>query len=129
MTAGTGIFHRDFKPLPYWWEAWRPTAEPPCDVPRRTSVAIGGGYAGLNAALELARSGTGSVVLEAQDFGFGASTRSGGAVSGGINLGKGLGAKRGRSDDRHLEVAALLGDAAASFRLIEDVIQRERIEC
>jgi glycine/D-amino acid oxidase-like deaminating enzyme len=88
MKATGGIFHPAFKAMPYWWEAWRPAEEPPVDLPATTPVAIiGGGYAGLNAVLELARNGTDSVVLEANDFGFGASTRSGGAVSGGINLG------------------------------------------
>ena len=59
---------------------------------------IGGGYAGLNAAIELARAGVGCTVMEANDFGFGASTLSGGAVSGGVSLGKGLGGKRRIND-------------------------------
>ena len=51
------IFHRDFTPTPYWWEAHRPEAGELADVPRETRVAIvGGGYAGLSAALELAKS-------------------------------------------------------------------------
>jgi glycine/D-amino acid oxidase-like deaminating enzyme len=132
MTADS-VFHPDFVPRPYWWEAWAPRADDaPADLPAKTSVAIvGGGYAGLNAALELARGGVESVVLEAQDFGFGASTRNGGAVSGGINLGKGLGAKRdaGQEAARARMVAALLADGSASFALIEDIIRRERIEC
>ena len=54
--AAPSVFHPDFKPLPYWWEAWAPRRELPADLPAATDVAIiGGGYAGLNAALELAR--------------------------------------------------------------------------
>ena len=50
------ILHADFRSEPYWWEAYRPTAESPLDVPKQTRVAIvGGGYAGLATALELAR--------------------------------------------------------------------------
>jgi glycine/D-amino acid oxidase-like deaminating enzyme len=132
MALSAEIFHPDFRPKPYWWEAWEPRRETPADLPARTAVAIvGGGYAGLNTALELARGGAESVVMEAEDFGFGASTRNGGMVSGGINLGKGLGGKRGASHEaaRAGMVSALLGDGAAMFTLIEDIIRREKIEC
>src|SRR5262252_8037707 len=83
------IFHRDFTPTPYWWEAYKPSADELVEVPRAARVAIvGGGYAGLSAALELAKHGIDAVVLEAGELGFGASTRNGGAVSGGVNIGK-----------------------------------------
>ena len=58
-------------------------------MPREARVAIvGGGYAGLSTALELAKHGIDAVVLEAGELGFGASTRNGGAVSAGVNIGK-----------------------------------------
>src|SRR5271156_4155464 len=83
------ILHRDFTPEPYWWEAYRPAVGELTEVPREAWVAIvGGGYAGLSTALELANQGIDAVVLEASEPGFGASTRNGGAVSGGVNLGK-----------------------------------------
>src|SRR6202023_4173249 len=83
------IFHRDFKPIPFWWEAYTPTAGDLVDVPKAARVAIvGGGYAGLSTALELAKRGIDAVVLEAGELGSGASTRNGGAVSGGVNIGK-----------------------------------------
>src|SRR5262245_5397168 len=83
------VFHRDFTPKPYWWAAYTPTAGELADLPRSVRVAIvGGGYAGLSAALELAKQGIDTVVLEANELGFGASTRNGGAVSGGVNIGK-----------------------------------------
>ena len=85
------IFHRDFKPIPYWWEAYTPTAGDLVEVPKAARVAIvGGGYAGLSTALELAKHGIDAVVLEAGELGFGASTRNGGAVSGGVNIGRAL---------------------------------------
>ena len=60
------IFHRDFNPIPYWWEAYTPTTGELVEVPRATRVAIvGGGYAGLSTALELAKHGIDAVVLEA----------------------------------------------------------------
>src|SRR5215472_5698790 len=83
------IFHRDFTPQPFWWEAYRPTAGELVEVPRSARVAIvGGGYAGLSTALELAKHGIDAIVLEAGELGSGASTRNGGAVSGGVNIGK-----------------------------------------
>src|SRR6266436_2634808 len=83
------VFHRDFTPTPYWWEAYTPTAGDLVDVPKTARVAIvGGGYAGLSTALELAKHGIDAAVLEAHELGFGASTRNGGAVSGGVNVGK-----------------------------------------
>jgi glycine/D-amino acid oxidase-like deaminating enzyme len=53
------------------------TAEPPgaADV-----VVVGGGYAGVSAATELARRGRSVVLLDAHDLGWGASTRNGGMV-------------------------------------------------
>src|SRR5262244_3591792 len=83
------VFHPDFKAMPFWWEAWQPRREETEAAPARTHVAIiGGGYAGLNTALELKRNGVDATVFEAEDFGFGASTRNGGQVSGGVNLRK-----------------------------------------
>ena len=42
MTKG-GVFHPDFKAMPWWWEAWQPQAEPPIDLSAgptwRSSVA------------------------------------------------------------------------------------------
>ena len=87
--ARRDIFHPDFKPTPYWWEAYTPVTGELVAVPQSARVAIvGGGYAGLSAALELAKHGIDAVVLERGELGVGASTRNGGSVSGGVNIGK-----------------------------------------
>src|SRR5205085_12369104 len=81
------IFHRDFTPTPYWWEAYTPAAGELVDGPQSARVAIvGGGYAGLSVARELAKQGIDAVVLELNEVDLGARTRNGGAVSGGVNI-------------------------------------------
>lgn len=52
-----------------------------CDV-----AIIGGGFTGLNAAIELASQGSSVCLLEAHNLGYGASGRSGGQVNLGLNL-------------------------------------------
>jgi glycine/D-amino acid oxidase-like deaminating enzyme len=122
------VFHADFQAMPYWWEAYRPTAQDPLDLPAKARVAIvGGGYAGLSTALELARHGIDCVVLEAAELGFGASTRNGGAVSGGVNIGKGFGGRSKAVSPERTD--ALLADAADAFGLIERLIAEEGIDC
>src|SRR5688500_20395958 len=46
-------------------------------------VVIGGGYAGINAARELARRGVAVTLIETHTLGWGASTRNGGIVHAG----------------------------------------------
>src|SRR5690349_6289626 len=121
-------FHRDFAPIPYWWEAYAPTAGELVEVPHAARVAIvGGGYAGLSTALELAKHGIEAVVLEENELGFGASTRNGGAVSGGVNVGKSISGRTadvepGRAD-------RMLSDASDAFALVDRLIQEENIPC
>ncbi len=125
--AGSDIFAPGFKTTPFWWEAAAPSAVEPPPLPEATEVAIvGGGYAGLSAALELQRQGVDCTVFEAEELGYGASSRNGGMVSGGINLAKGkelaelLGAERAQ---------ALLDEASSSYTHLETLIEREAIDC
>jgi glycine/D-amino acid oxidase-like deaminating enzyme len=122
------IFHRDFRPTPYWWEAYTPTAGDLADVPKTARVAIvGGGYTGLSTALELAKHGIDAVVLEANELGFGASTRNGGAVSGGVNVGKRFSGRTTAVEPQRTE--RILSDASDAFALIDRLIGEERIDC
>jgi glycine/D-amino acid oxidase-like deaminating enzyme len=126
--ADAGIYHPDFKAMPYWWEAYMPTAQDPLDVPPRVRVAIvGGGYAGLSTALEAAKHGVDCVVLEAAELGFGASTRNGGGVSGGVNIGKSFSGKT--LDPASARAQAVLADGADAFGLIERLIAEHGIVC
>src|SRR5246127_1721098 len=122
------IFHRDFTPSPYWWEGYTPTAGDLAEAPRSARVAIvGGGYAGLSTALELARHGIDAVVLEAKELGSGASTRNGGAVSGGVNVGKSFTGRTFEIEPRKTE--AMLSDSSDAFGLIDRLISEEKIDC
>jgi glycine/D-amino acid oxidase-like deaminating enzyme len=122
------IFHSDFKAEPFWWEAYRPAAGPQVDVPRQVRVAIvGGGYAGLACAIELADAGIESCVFEAGALGVGASTRNGGAVSGGVNIGKSFTGKAVELPPDQMQ--HVLSSAYDAFELIDNLIRRERIEC
>jgi glycine/D-amino acid oxidase-like deaminating enzyme len=120
-------FAAGFKTRPYWWEAAEPVEHRAAALPDRAGVAIiGGGYAGLSAALTLCRLGHGGiVVLDAERIGWGASSRNGGMVSGGLKvatdaLEQHYGAERSR---------AIALAAAASFPFIEETIAREGIAC
>jgi len=122
------ILHKDFKAMPYWWEAYKPVAGDLADVPRTARVVIvGGGYAGLSCAIELADSGIDACVLEAAELGAGASTRSGGGVSGGVNIGKSFTGKVLTRDPDVVKV--ILASGHDAFSLIEALIERERIDC
>jgi glycine/D-amino acid oxidase-like deaminating enzyme len=122
------MFHYGFKAMPYWWEAYHPTAQDPVDLPAKVRVAIvGGGYGGLSTALEAAKQGVDAVVLEAAELGFGASTRNGGGVSGGVNIGKSF---SGKSLDPESDRArAVLMDGSDAFALIERLITEEGMAC
>ncbi len=124
------IFHPDFKAQPWWWEAWTPNTALSQDPPARTQVVIiGAGYGGLSTALELRRNGIECVVLERGVFGIGASTRNGGMISGGTNLGKGLGGKSPIAEEFERNKAELMAAGADSLTVLEDIIAREGIEC
>ena len=103
-----------------------PQSLPLFNLPKDVSVVVvGAGYSGLSAALELARQGVEALVLDAAEPGFGASTRSGGMVSGGVNVGKRYMSKPMSAE----EAKPFLNDAANAFSHVEDLISRENIEC
>ncbi|QPC42891.1 FAD-binding oxidoreductase [Kaustia mangrovi] len=69
---------------PFEETLWYATAAPPADTAplqgtvRADVCVVGGGYTGLTTALELARAGVRTVLLEAQEIGFGGSGRNAG---------------------------------------------------
>jgi glycine/D-amino acid oxidase-like deaminating enzyme len=67
------------------------------------------------------------VVFERGALGEGASTRNGGAVSGGVNIGKSFGGKP--ADVDAARAARLLSDGYDAFALVERLIDEEAIDC
>ena len=86
---------------------------------------IGGGYAGITAARELARRGTKVTVLEAHTLGWGGSTRNGGIVHPGYKWGPTDLLRR----YGHETGAALYRDTLDSFDLVRRLIAEESIDC
>jgi heterodisulfide reductase subunit A-like polyferredoxin len=76
------VFSPDFKPEPYWWTASPQQAGNQTGLPGSADVlVIGAGYTGLHAAIETARAGLDTVIIDAEAAGWGCSTRNGGQIS------------------------------------------------
>jgi glycine/D-amino acid oxidase-like deaminating enzyme len=110
---------------------WGATATPPAPYPplkgevTADCVIVGGGFTGLSAALHLAERGIGTVLVEANEPGWGASGRNGGQVIPGLKLDPSeLRAKYGEERGRRL--TATVG---ATADLVFDLIARHHIEC
>ena len=123
--SATSVFAPGFKERPWWWEAAEPEARVN-GLPERAAVAIiGGGYAGLSAALTLRGLGHEVVVLDAERIGWEASSRNGGMVSGRVPVGEAaLEQAFGAEQAGEITVAC-----AGAFGFIEDLIAREAIDC
>lgn len=133
MKIDRAIFHPDYKGEPFWWEAARPGTQYAGNLPDKTEIFIvGSGYSGLSAALELARAGRSVTVVDALAFGEGASTRSGGGVSAGVNIGKGIAGGPGQakqSGARQKLIESLMHESLAAYEFVHTLVEREGIEC
>ncbi|MCH2421322.1 MAG: FAD-binding oxidoreductase [Candidatus Poseidoniia archaeon] len=120
------LFTENYKNTPYWWDRTpRPTIKE-ISLPKETEVlVIGSGYTGLCTAIQTCRNGLDTVVLDAQDAGWGGSSRNGGQVSPNIKPSfQELSRKYGEEPAR-----ALLKEGNDALKWIGDFIQKENIDC
>jgi glycine/D-amino acid oxidase-like deaminating enzyme len=103
-----------------------PLAQPPRDLPESIDVAVvGAGFCGLSAVRTLAKRGVNVAVLEAETFGWGASSRNGGMVLTGMKLPVPTLIKRyGRETVRKMYAASL-----DSIDCVEQIVREENIDC
>ncbi len=120
------IFTPDYKQTPYWWdETPRPVFEHSNPPERADVVIIGAGYTGVCAAIEAARAGRDTVVIDAHDAGWGCSSRNGGLISTSIKPSfEGLARKHG--ERRAFDI---LAEGHASLAWLKDFVQAEEIDC
>ena len=120
------IFTENFKSSPYWWEkAPRPKIEIKKGTQKDRCCDYWFGYTGLCAALTLVKAGCEVVVFDAEDAGWGCSSRNGGQVSTSIKPG-------------FRKLCGQFGEAAAtkiikegqnSLNWLKNFIAREKIDC
>jgi glycine/D-amino acid oxidase-like deaminating enzyme len=88
-------------------------------------AVVGAGFCGLSAARTLAKRGVSVTVLEAETFGWGASSRNGGMVLTGMKLPVPVLIKRyGREAVRKMYAASL-----ESIDCVEQIVREENIDC
>lgn len=111
---------------PFWHEGLPPLPQHADRPPPETDIAIiGSGYTGLNCALETARAGRSTLVLEAAEPGFGCSTRNGGQVGTGIKPSLAALERRfGRE-----RAVAIRAEGRKALQWIEERVRDEAIDC
>ena len=126
-TMAKPTLNRDYERRPYW-HAGMPALpdRSGLELPEETDVVvIGGGYAGITAARELARRGSRVTVLEARTLGWGASSRNGGIVHPGYKWTPPQLLRRyGRETG-----AALYRETLDSYEMVKRLIADEGIDC
>ena len=116
----------NYKDSPYWWDrTQRPILED-IEIPRKVDVAIiGSGYTGLHAAIQTVRNGRETLVLEAEQAGWGGSSRNGGQVS--TSIKPNFTELSQRFGNEHAR--AILQEGTNALEWIGRFVQEEGIDC
>jgi glycine/D-amino acid oxidase-like deaminating enzyme len=120
------IFTPGFKTEPYWLDDMAPADTGTPEFPAAVDVlVVGAGYTGLSAAIETARGGRSTLVIDAEHAGWGCSSRNGGQISTSIkpsydDLCRRYGKDRG---------TAVAREGHEALAWIEAFIAREAIDC
>ena len=120
------IFVDTPKLTPYWWDHVPRPSLPQTPPPSRADVVvIGSGFTGLSAALQTARGGRETVVLDAEDAGWGCSTRNGGQISTSVKP------SHAELSGRHGPDIAfrILKEGQNSLAWVADFVAAEGIDC
>ncbi len=126
MSGKADLWMTDWSGTSYWLDGLRPPDVLQTDLPSKVDVVIvGSGYTGLNAAIETARGGRSTLVLEAETPGWGCSSRNGGQISTSIKptLEK-LAARHGIE-----RAQAIRAEGRAALAWIGERIEAEGIDC
>jgi glycine/D-amino acid oxidase-like deaminating enzyme len=114
------------KLAPYWWDDVPRPQIAQAALPGTVDVAvIGAGYTGLHAALQTARGGRSTLVLDAEEAGWGCSTRNGGQVSTSIKPSFELLARRHGAQ----KAFDILREGQRSLAWVGEFIRGEGIDC
>jgi len=120
------LFTDDHKLTPYWWDRVPRPVLPQAELPAGVDVlVIGSGYTGLAAALQTARGGRDTLVLDAEDAGWGCSTRNGGQISTSIKPGYEELARRHGAQ----KAFQIIKDGQNSLAWAGEFIAAEKIDC
>ncbi|NKB77342.1 MAG: FAD-dependent oxidoreductase [Gammaproteobacteria bacterium] len=120
------LITNDFKNEPYWWEKTPRPEVANIHLPKHAEVLIiGAGYTGLSAAIQIARGGREVVVVDAEQAGWGCSSRNGGQVSSSIKPDyPSLSAKVGEDSAFNI-----IQEGHNALQWIADFIEQEAIDC
>ncbi|MEM1384542.1 MAG: FAD-binding oxidoreductase [Pseudomonadota bacterium] len=120
------IFAEDYKAEPFWWERSPRPDTAQVQLPAKADVVIiGSGYTGLHAAIQTARAGRHTVVIDAEAAGWGCSSRNGGQISTSIKPSYGaLKAKFGAD-----AAFAIRKEGLNALQWVEDFTTAEGIDC
>jgi len=116
----------DFALHPYWWDKTPRPEVGDQAIPGNTDVlVIGSGYTGVHCALQTARAGRQTTVIDAQDLGWGCSTRNGGQISGEIKPDYDQLSRRYGNAEAH----ALISEARNALDWLGGFVDEQGLDC